>query len=203
LFFEQLKGSGDNFSYVLADEESKEAIVVDPSTNVEEIVETVESGGLKVIYIVNTHAHRDHTMGNGELKQKYAAKIVAYHNSPVTKDLGVEEGDILRFGKSEASIMHTPGHSSDSICILIEDKVLTGDTLFVGECGRTDLSGGNSTDMYESLFAKLMHLDDNVEVYPGHDYGILPSSTIGREKMTNYVLKPRSLQEFEEFMRTP
>ena len=203
MFFEQLKGSGDNFSYVVADEESKETIIVDPSTNIKEIIETVESESLKVIYIVNTHAHRDHTTGNGELRQKYDAKIVAYQGSPVTKDLGVEEGDILRFGKIEASIIHTPGHSPDSICILIDSKVLTGDTLFVGECGRTDLSGGNSTDMYESLFAKLMHLDDDVEVYPGHDYGILPSSTIGREKMTNYVLKPRSLQEFVEFMRTP
>ena len=203
LFFEQLKGSGDNFSYVVADEESKETIIVDPSTNIKEIIETVESESLKVIYIVNTHAHRDHTTGNGELRQKYDAKIVAYQGSPVTKDLGVEEGDILRFGKIEASIIHTPGHSPDSICILIDSKVLTGDTLFVGECGRTDLSGGNSTDMYESLFAKLMHLNDDVEVYPGHDYGILPSSTIGREKMTNYVLKPRSLQEFVEFMRTP
>jgi len=203
LFFEQLKGSGDNFSYVVADEESKETTIVDPSTNIKEIIETVESESLKVIYIVNTHAHRDHTTGNGELRQKYDAKIVAYQGSPVTKDLGVEEGDILRFGKIEASIMHTPGHSPDSICVLIDRKVLTGDTLFVGECGRTDLSGGNSTDMYESLFAKLMHLDDDVEVYPGHDYGILPSSTIGREKMTNYVLKPRSLQEFVEFMLTP
>ncbi len=203
LFFEQLKGSGDNFSYVVADEESKDAIVVDPSTNVKEIVETVESSSLKVIYIINTHAHIDHTMGNGELKSKYAAKIVAYQSSPVTKDLGVDDGDILRFGKIEASILHTPGHSPDSICILINSKVLTGDTLFVGECGRTDLSGGNSVDMYESLFAKLMHLDDNVEVYPGHDYGILPNSTIGKEKMTNYVLEPRSLQEFVEFMRTP
>jgi len=203
LFFEQLKGSGDNFSYVIADEESKDAIVVDPSTNTKEIAETVESTGLKVIYIVNTHAHRDHTMGNGELKSRYAAKIVAYQNSPVTKDLGVEDGDIIRFGKIEASIMHTPGHSPDSICILIDDKVLTGDTLFVGECGRTDLSGGNSVDMYESLFARLMHLDDKVEVYPGHDYGIFPSSTIGKEKMTNYVLQPRSVQEFVEFMRTP
>ena len=89
MFFEQLKGSGDNFSYVVADEESKETIIVDPSTNGKEIIETVESESLKVIYIVNTHAHRDHTTGNGELRQKYDAKIVAYQGSPVTKDLGV------------------------------------------------------------------------------------------------------------------
>jgi glyoxylase-like metal-dependent hydrolase (beta-lactamase superfamily II) len=82
-------------------------------------------------------------------------------------------------------------------------KLLTGDALFVGECGRTDLLGGNSRNMYDSLFNKLLRLDDDVEVYPGHDYGSKPSSTIGEEKLSNYTLQPRSLAEFIEFMRQP
>jgi hydroxyacylglutathione hydrolase len=100
-------------------------------------------------------------------------------------------------------VIHTPGHTPDSICLLCNTKLLTGDTLFVGECGRTDLPGGSSKDMYFSLFSKLMKLDDNIEVYPGHDYGRSPSSTIGSERITNYVLKKRSLEEFIEFMRQP
>jgi glyoxylase-like metal-dependent hydrolase (beta-lactamase superfamily II) len=101
-------------------------------------------------------------------------------------------------------VIHTPGHTPDSICLLVTDKLLlTGDTLFVGECGRTDLPGGNTRSMYDSLFNKLLKLGDEVEVYPGHDYGPRPSSTIGEEKRSNYTLQQRSLAEFIEFMRQP
>ncbi len=203
MFFQQVKGAGDNFSYLIADEESKETMVVDPSNNGLELIEVIESEGLKLIYIVDTHAHRDHTDGNAILKAKYQAKVVVYSGSPVTKDIEVMDGDVLRVGQVKVSVLHTPGHSPDSISLLVDGKVLTGDTLFVGECGRTDLSGGDSRQMYQSLFEVLMKLPDNLEVYPGHDYGIKPSSTIGRERKTNYVLQPRSIQEFVEFMHTP
>lgn len=198
-----MKGSGDNFSYLITDEESKETMVVDPSNNGLEIIEIIESEGLKLIYIVDTHAHRDHTNGNAILKAKYQAKVVVYSESPVTNDIEVMDGDILRVGQVKVSVIHTPGHSPDSISLLVDGKVLTGDLLFIGECGRTDLSGGDSRQMYQSLFEVLMKLPDNVEVYPGHDYGKMPSSTIGRERKTNYVLQPRSIQEFVEFLRTP
>jgi len=85
----------------------------------------------------------------------------------------------------------------------LNGKLVTGDTLFVGECGRTDLPGGSSVEMYNSLFGKLMKLDNNIEVYPGHDYGSRPHSTIGEEKRTNHVLEERSLDEFVEFMKEP
>ncbi len=111
---------------------------------------------------------------------------------------------MLRVGKISITTIYTPGHTTDSICLLIDkQKLLTGDTLFVGECGRTDFPGGNTKSMYESLFNRLLKLDDNVEVYPGHDYGPKPSSTIGEEKKSNYTLQPRSLKDFIEFMSTP
>jgi hydroxyacylglutathione hydrolase len=97
-------------------------------------------------------------------------------------------------------VLHTPGHTSDSICLLLDSKLLTGDTLFVGECGRTDMPSGSTRDMYVSLFGKLLELDDKVEVYPGHDYGSRPFSTIGEERKTNYTLEKRTLEEFIEFM---
>jgi glyoxylase-like metal-dependent hydrolase (beta-lactamase superfamily II) len=101
-------------------------------------------------------------------------------------------------------VIHTPGHTPDSIYLLVDNKkLLTGDTLFVGECGRTDLSGGNSRNMHGSLFNKLLKLNDAVEVYPGHDYGSKPYSTIGEERRSNYTLQPRSLAEFIEFMKQP
>jgi hydroxyacylglutathione hydrolase len=203
VFFKQIKHRGDNFSYVIADDSTKEAAIVDPSFNAEAIVQVVKGQGLNAEYVINTHNHADHTAGNEALKQKFHAKIVAYKESSVKKDVSVEDGDILRLGRVPIRVIHTPGHTSDSVCLLVDGKLLTGDTLFVGECGRTDLPDGSPADMYHSLFDKLMKLDDDVEVYPGHDYGSSPKSTIGKEKRTNYTLVERPLKEFVEFMRTP
>jgi hydroxyacylglutathione hydrolase len=123
--------------------------------------------------------------------------------SKIHPDLSVDEGDTLKVGKISVKIIYTPGHSTDSICMLVNNqKLLTGDTLFVGECGRTDFPGGNTKNMYESLNT-LQKLNGNIEVYPGHDYGLKPSSTIWEEKKSNYTLLPRSLKEFIEFMSQP
>jgi hydroxyacylglutathione hydrolase len=203
MFFRQIKYYGDNFSYLIADETTREAAVVDPSFNANIIMQILRDEKLLLKYIFNTHGHGDHTAGNENLKHSFDAKIVAYKSSGISKDIGVNDGDTLTIGKIQIKIIHTPGHTPDSICLLINgEKLITGDTLFVGECGRTDLPGGNPKEMYASLFNKLMKLDDNIEVYPGHDYGSQPYSTIGIEKRTNYTLKRRTLEEFVEFMKS-
>ena len=203
MFFKQIKHNGDNFSYVIADESSKEAAVVDPSFNADAIIGLIKEQKLEVKYVINTHGHGDHTAGNEDIRKDTAARVVAYKLSRTKKDVSVADGDTLKLGKVTMKIMHTPGHSRDSICILVDGKVLTGDTLFIGECGRTDFGDGSAEDMYHSLFDKLMKLDDNIEVYPGHDYGPRPYSTIGEEKRTNYTLEKRSVEEFIEFMSQP
>jgi len=203
LLFKQVKHVGDNFSYIIADEESREAIVIDPSYNGDVILDFAIKNGLKIKFIVNTHDHGDHVMDNSKIKKRFNSKIVAHKLSKTYKDIEVVEGDIIKIGKIDLRVIHTPGHTPDSICLLLDKKLLTGDTLFVGECGRTDLIGGNPADMYNSLFGKLMKLDDDIEVYPGHDYGLKRKSTIREEKRTNYVLEERSLEEFIEFMREP
>jgi len=119
------------------------------------------------------------------------------------KDISVDDGDILKLGTTSIKAIYTPGHTQDGICLLVDGKLLTGDTLFVGECGRTDLAGSSVEDMYHSLLGKLLQLDDSIEVYPGHDYGATPSSTIGIERRTNYTLEKRTLEEFFEFMSSP
>lgn len=200
MFFRQIKHRGDNFSYVIADETTREAAVVDPSFNVDAISHILKKENLQLKFIVNTHGHSDHTAGNRELQKIYNAKIVAHKLSKTNKQVSVEDGDILKLGKIKIIVIHTPGHTPDSICLLIDGKLLSGDTLFVGECGRTDLPYGNPIDMYNSLFNKLLKLDDNIEVYPGHDYGSYPNSTIGNERKTNYTLEKRTLEEFVEFM---
>jgi glyoxylase-like metal-dependent hydrolase (beta-lactamase superfamily II) len=134
----------------------------------------------------------------------FNAKIVAHSLSRINADVKVDDGDIIHVGRIPVKTIFTPGHTPDGICLLADgQKLLTGDTLFVGECGRTDMPGGNSKNMYHSLFNKILKLKDSVEVYPGHDYGLRPYSTIGDEKRSNYTLEPRSLAEFIEFMKQP
>jgi hydroxyacylglutathione hydrolase len=203
MLFKQVKYRGDNFSYIIADETTKEAAIVDPSYNQDTLMMFIKDQELKLNYIINTHGHGDHTAGNEDLKRAFGANLVAHKLSQVKKDVSVDDGDILKLGKIEIKIIYTPGHTKDGICLLVDGKILTGDTLFIGECGRTDLPGSSPADLYHSLFDKLSKLDDRIEVYPGHDYGPKPYSTIGEQKRTNYVLEKRTLQEFLEFMATP
>ena len=205
VFFRQILQHGDNFSYIVADDTAREAVVVDSSFNAGEITRVLKTELLKLKYIINTHSHSDHTAGNDELRSVFGAspRTVAHKLSKINPDIAVDDGDVIRAGNIPIKVIHTPGHTPDSICLLVDNKLLTGDTLFVGECGRTDMPGGNSKSLYHSLFNKLLKLDDYVEVYPGHDYGVKPHSTIGEEKRSNYVLQPRSLAEFIEFMKQP
>lgn len=200
MFFEQIKRRGDNFSYIIADDATKETVIVDPSFNADAIVQVLKRKNLGAKYIVDTHSHHDHTAGNKDVQSKCGGKIVAHRLARIAKEVGVDDGDVLKLGQLIIKVIHTPGHSNDSICLLFDNKLLTGDTLFVGECGRTDLPGGSAEDMYDSLFHKLMKLDDSVEVYPGHDYGAAPRSTIGQERKANYTLEKRTLEQFIEFM---
>ncbi|MGD6810758.1 MAG: MBL fold metallo-hydrolase [Candidatus Bathyarchaeia archaeon] len=204
MFFKQIQQHGDNFSYIIADETAKEAVVVDSSFNAAEITRELKEHGFALKYIINTHGHSDHTAGNYELHSTFGAKIVAHSNSRARYDIPVEDGEMLQVGSIPIKVIYTPGHTTDGISLLVDGKkVLTGDTLFVGECGRTDFAGGNSRSMYDSLFNRLMALDDWVEVYPGHDYGVKKSSTIGDERLQNYTLKPRTVEEFIVFIDEP
>jgi len=204
MFFKQVQQHGDNFSYIIADDATLEAAVVDSSYNASKITRILKTDNLNLKYIITTHGHSDHTAGNSELHSIFNAKTVAHKLSRINADITVDDGDIIHVGSITLEVLYTPGHTPDSICLLVDNqKLLTGDTLFVGECGRTDLAGGNSKNMYNSLFNKILKLNDDIEVYPGHDYGLKPSSTIGEERRLNYTLQPRSLTEFIKFMSQP
>lgn len=203
MYFKQTKGFTDNFSYIIADDNAREAAIIDPSFNADEIMRLLKEKNLKAKYIINTHGHTDHTSGNEKLRSTLRAKTVAHSLSTIKKDISVNDGDSLNVGNIKIKVIHTPGHTPDGICLLADNKLFTGDTLFVGECGRTDLPGSSAKDMYHSLFEKVLKLDDAIEVWPGHDYGPRPHSTIGKERKTNYTLEKRSLEEFTEFMSQP
>lgn len=195
-------GDMQNFTYLLEDEDTGEAIVVDPSWDLPDVLQTIERNNLKVKYIVNTHYHFDHTIGNDFMVKSTGAKIIQHKASTLKNDMTVSDGDKIKFGNSEVTVFHTPGHSKDSMCLVGDGKVFSGDTLFVGNCGRIDLPGGSAKELYHSLFDVVSKMNENFVLYPGHNYGSFPTSTIGKEKKTNFVLQPRTEDEFMEFMNS-
>jgi glyoxylase-like metal-dependent hydrolase (beta-lactamase superfamily II) len=204
MIFRQIPvGTLQNFSYIIGDEETKTGAIVDPAWETDKLLKLSQQMGLKIHYVINTHSHNDHVQGNEQVAKRTGAKIVMHEKAPLRKDIAVRDGDVIEIGSVRAKVIHTPGHCPDHICLLVNGKLLTGDTLFIGECGRTDLAGGDPGQMYDSLFNKLLPLEDSIEVYPGHDYGGKPSSTIGYERKNNYTLKPRTREEFIQFMATP
>lgn len=204
MIFKQVAvGAFQNFSYVIGDEATRVAAIVDPAWEVDKLLKTCADLGVTVTYVINTHSHPDHVNGNDQVVRSTDAKVIMHEKSRLRKDIPVKDGDVIDIGSLKVKIIHTPGHCPDHICLLVDDKLLTGDTLFVGECGRTDLGGGNPGDMFESLFHKILPLQDSIEVYPGHDYGSKPHSTIGYERENNYTLKPRTREEFIRFMAAP
>lgn len=202
MILDQFKiGPYQNFTYLVAEGEGGTGVVIDPSFGIGPVLEAIDEKSVKVRYILNTHRHRDHTAGNEEVRSRTGAKIVAHSSAPIGQDISVEDGEKFEVGSLKFEVVHTPGHTPDSVLYIFAGQVATGDTLFVGECGRTDLPEGDPHQMYTSLLTRVVALDDALVVLPGHDYGLTPTSTIGREKRENYTLKPRSLEAFLRFLR--
>ncbi len=193
-------GNMQNFTYVVEDEDTSAAIIIDPSWELVELELIIKRNGLKVKYIVNTHHHFDHTLGNEAMKESTKVPVIQHESSELQHDIAVKDGDYIEFGNSKLKVIHTPGHSKDSICLIGDGKIFSGDTLFVGNCGRVDLPGGSARDLYHSLFDILYLLDDDLVMYSGHNYGPSDTSTIGQEKITNMVMQKRTEQQFVEMM---
>lgn len=193
-------GNMQNFCYIVKDEDTSESIIIDPSWDLIELETVIKENNLKIKYIVNTHHHFDHTLGNEAMVESTEAPVIQHENSELKHDIAVKDGDVIKFGNSKLKILHTPGHSKDSICLIGDGKIFSGDTLFVGNCGRIDLPGGSAKELYHSLFDVLYSLDDNLVLYPGHNYGHKETSTIGQEKITNMVMQKRTEQQFLDMM---
>ena len=184
--------------YVVSSSQAKEAIIIDPGIDFpsegQVIFDYIKAVQLKIKYIVNTHGHDDHTKGDAFFQEKYHVPICihsldAYFISVLESgtfpaNVKLEDGNAIQFGDETLKVMHTPGHTPGSICLVGEKLVFTGDTLFAGGIGRTDFSGGSDRDMRLSL-GKLLRLPDNYVVYPGHG----TTSVIGEEKQVNPFLQ--------------
>ena len=193
------------FCYLIGDEESKEGLFIDPADEADRLISEAKSQGIhKIKYIVNTHSHVDHIMGNAAMAKKTGAKIIIHEEegkylvrtppdllmmfratpSP-TANILVKEGDIIQVGKVGLKVLHTPGHSFGGMSLFMDGMVFTGDTLFVGSVGRTDFPGSSWETMEASIKNKLYVLPGDTVVFPGHNYGPTPTSTIQHEKRYN------------------
>jgi len=195
MIFEQISVGGDrNFAYLIGDEPSRRGAVVDPAYRPEAVLGQAAEHRLEIVYLINTHGHYDHADGNEAVLAATGARLLAGGVG------GVSDGGKVSLGSVELTFLHTPGHTPDSICLLATEpgrppKLVTGDTLFVGKVGGTGF-GDDARQQYESFHRKLLLLPDETEVWPGHDVGVAPSSTIGHEKKTNPFLLQETLEAF-------
>jgi hydroxyacylglutathione hydrolase len=216
IWFKQLElGPMQNYVYLLGDPTTHEAAVVDAAWDIDEIVRTAEADGYRITHDLVTHFHPDHlggsfgslnVIGAAELVSRVPAKVVIHkaelpfvHRLTGLSDgdlAAVEGGDQLRIGNLKMTLLHTPGHTPGSQCFLVGNAVVSGDTLFIGSCGRVDLPGSSPEDMYRSLHDVLGVLPDETKLFPGHNYAAERTSTIGDEKRTNPMLRFKTLKEF-------
>jgi hydroxyacylglutathione hydrolase len=180
-------GPMDNFSYIVGCEKTRKALVIDPGSHPGRIVSEAKRQGLHIELIVNTHGHGDHTAGNAKLKELTGAKIIIHALDAAAypqADIRLTDETTLTLGEITFTVIRTPGHTPGGICLVAEGNLFTGDTLFVGDSGRTDLPGGHRATLGASI-CRLMELPDETVVWPGHDYGPAPSSTLSWEKRHN------------------
>jgi hydroxyacylglutathione hydrolase len=193
-------GNMQNFSYIIYDEHDKVGAIIDPSWDLEKIFEFLEKNNISAKFIINTHTHFDHVLGNDQVAEITKAAIIQHEKSTLKKDRSVRGGEIINIGQVELEVLYTPGHSEDSICLIInKESIITGDTLFVGNIGRVDLPGSSPANMYDSL-SRVANLDGSLVVYPGHNYGMTPTSTILNERTNNPMLNFKSKQAFLKYM---
>lgn len=220
MYFKQLEiGPMQNYVYLFGDPETRQAAVVDAAWDIDAIVEVAGNDGYEITKNLVTHFHPDHLGGSmmghditgalelaGKVGAKtylqnserpFAARVCGLSDSDI---VGVDPGDTVDVGRIRVKFLHTPGHTPGSQCFLVGNTCISGDTLFIGSCGRVDLPGSNAEDMYHSITGVLGALPDDTILLPGHNYAPKPRSTIGEEKRTNLVMRCHNLQQFLGFM---
>ncbi|GAB6905338.1 Beta-lactamase domain protein [Desulfosarcina cetonica] len=203
-------------TYIVICHQRGQAIIIDPAADPQTIIDTLDAQGAVASRILNTHGHPDHLLANAALRRAldipvymHAADSGLFADDPGIRlleqqtgltvdtiaDRPLNDGQILRLGATPLEVLHTPGHTPGGCCFLVDGQLFTGDTLFVGDAGRTDLEGGSLDQLIHSIETRLLPLPDTTVIWPGHDYGTTPTSTLAREKqenpyITDFILNP-------------
>lgn len=202
MLFEQLRAGGC-LSYIIGCEQTCAGAIVDPSLDLlDRYVAHATEKELRVRYVIDSHTHADHFSAARDLAHQLGARIVMHRLAAAPfVDIRVDDGEVLVVGNLRIGVMYTPGHTADSMCLLLPDRVLTGDTLLIGGTGRTDLPTGDPEALYDSLFGKLLRRDAGLLVFPAHDYKGRESTTLGAEIASNPRLQKKERAAFVELMR--
>lgn len=187
-----------NFTYLVVEEASNEAMVVDSGWETEPTVKAVDETGAKVAYVVATHGHFDHVSTLGKLARQLGAETVAHESSRVDADLKVGDGNELSLGSGKVRVLHTPGHTQDSVCLYDDAHVFTGDTLFVGSIGRFESE--SAEEIFTSLHRVILRLPPSTMMYPGHDYGEVKCRTLEEESRSNPFLVAKDFKSFASLL---
>ena len=204
-----------NFTYAIGDQITGEAVLIDPAYDVAGLIKALEADGMTLVGVLGTHYHADHIGGNmmghqiagiAEILNQFDIPIhlqkpeveFATKTTGLTADAlkGHDTGDVVKVGQIEIELIHTPGHTPGSQCFLVHDRLVSGDTLFLDGCGRTDLPGGNPEELYRSLTERLARIPDGTTLYPGHLYSPEASRSMGDTRRLNMVYKPNSLEQW-------
>jgi glyoxylase-like metal-dependent hydrolase (beta-lactamase superfamily II)/rhodanese-related sulfurtransferase len=201
MIFETVAAGGCR-SYLIGCEDSCAAALIDPElSQIDRYLALAAKDGLRIRYLIDTHTHADHFSATQQIARQLAVPVVMHSGSPAPfVDLRLQGGELLVLGKLRVQALHTPGHTADSMCLCVADRVFTGDTLLIGGTGRTDLPSGNADALYDSLFSGVLKLDPALKVFPAHEYKGRSHSTIGQELAENPRLQKRDRGEFIEMM---
>ena len=201
MIFEQIATGGCQ-SYLVGCADACAAVVIDPELRqIDRYLASAAREGLRIRYLIDTHTHADHFSATHELERRLDVPVVMHTLSPAPyASLRVNDGDMLAVGNLRLQFMHTPGHTRDSTCIHVGDRLFTGDTLLIGGTGRTDLPTGDPNALYDSLFNGILKLDPALRVFPAHDYKNQGSSTLAREIAENPRLQKRDRDSFVDMM---
>ncbi|WP_133127466.1 MBL fold metallo-hydrolase [Legionella nagasakiensis] len=202
LFRQLFDHESSTYTYLIAADYGREAVIIDPvKRNVHQYITLIDQLGLKLVAALDTHLHADHITGLGDInKQLNCMTMMGKQSKAKCVMKTFSDQDRLSFDGFELKVLYTPGHTDDSYCFLMSDRVFTGDTLLIRGTGRTDFQHGDPGTQYDSLLNQLLTLPDSILVYPGHDYNGMTVSTVGEEKRFNPRLQVQSRQEYIELM---
>src|SRR6202163_2283645 len=203
MIFEHIPTGGCQ-SYLVGCADTRAAVLIDPEiSQLDRYLGLAARNGLHIRYLIDTHTHADHFSATAELARRLTVPVVMHRESGAPfVDMRLDDGEMMALGRLRLRVLHTPGHTRDSMCLVVEDRVFTGDTLLIGATGRTDLPSGDAGALYESLFQGVLRLDPALKVFPAHEYKGRSHSTIGQELAENPRLQKRDRGAFIEMMQS-